>query len=252
MATNKRVIDLSNSNTFPLVILELVSKFYNMNAEIKETVLKTENDNFDSDFFNQYYSVVQNILDKIGIELVDKTFILYHATMVDNIDAILKEGIKTFDENDYIRYVQSILKKKEINFRRRKNAIAFLKKEYRRKYIFSKQNICFFSTYIGKKTVYTEYCKNIGGELALSAFKDNFSDVLTVLQSGEKIIIKFKTDYISFSQNTKELICKQFFQWASNKYFNFEEHVMEFDGEVIKSVLPEKIIDTILVKNDIV
>ena len=166
--------------------------------------------------------------------------------MVDNTYTILQSGIKCFEKTEYVKWLESVLRAKGVCLLRRKAAIQHLKKTQAKNYCSStKQNLCFFSNYIESNTFYTEYCKNIGGELSLSAFQDDFPDVFCVLQSGESIIVKFRVDYASFIKNTKECVCKQLFKWASAKCLAQGEQIMDFDGEIEKSIIPEHIIEII-------
>ncbi len=245
-----QIIDFLNSDTFPSNLLKLVSDFYNANTEIKKTLLESPHCLADNIIFNRYY-FAQNVLKGIEKEIADKTFALYHATRIDNADTILQLGIKCFEKNEYIKYIETVLRVKGVCYFRRKKAIKHLKKTQSDKYCFSlKQNVCFFSNYTGDDTFYTEYCKNIGGELALSAFQDDFPQIFSLLQSGKPVIVKFESDYASFSSCTKECICKQFFRWASAKCLGFGEQTIEVDGEIEKNITPEHIIDTFLIEND--
>lgn len=177
----------------------------------------------------------------------NKNVLVYHATRVLSIEKIQEEGLFCNDLDRYITVIQKALNKTSCSTNEKKESAILISNEYKRKYP-NGSKLCFFlnekDTYGEKNAGYSDYCKILGGEVALGALKGKMNSVLLKLETiGLPIVISISLPFSCFTDISQRKFIREISLWLMSSVIWDKYYDVHFDGETSFDINPNEIIE---------
>lgn len=251
------LIDISDINTIPSDIEQIIMKFFSLMSENVIAVIKNQKIECDHDVrcaIEKYvapytaYDFYQELIALFN----QYEIVCYHSTKILDKSIILRDGLKTNDWSTYSRNIINTFKKLNVKENNIVEAIKVIKKQYDWKYpVFDREpQLCFYSDVgqLSNDTTagYEQFCENIGGELARDALKIDYSQIYRYLrENGEAILVKFKLPFIDIKSYDKDSIVYHFVAYFAGKHFWNYNYEIHFWGNTDKDIAPNNILEII-------
>ena len=253
------IIDVSECNTFPIEIKEVVIGYIaNLSDDVRQKIAcnKIERDIdvrcYIEDYMGPYtadalYHDVVAILSRCII-------ISYHATKILDETDIKRNGLHTNSWDWYSEMLTKSLAQLGVKQDKIEIALDLVNQEYLRKFRNNRDTsqVCFFSNMrlydMKTESGYSQFCENIGGELARWALEDEMPEVYEKLKNnGKAVVIKVALPFLDIVDYLKDYIAYQFISYYAAQYFWNYKYNIEFDCVSEKNVSSDKVMEVIYV-----
>lgn len=246
------LIDVSDVSTIPVEIKNkifhsfsvlpnnIVDKIKRQDVQFNNDILCAIGDYYGTFEFTYFFDELISVLEKYDI-------VCYHATKVSSKSLLLIEGLKTNDLDVYCSNIKRAYLDADFPEDKIQEAIDIIKREYSRKYISQKAQLCFFnnlSMLEGEYATYGKFCGGIGGELARWALKDKYPELYRPLkENGKGYIVKFRLPFSMLTDYEKGDMAYEFVIYYAGLYFWNKVFDIKFNGNTHFDVPPENILD---------